>query len=522
MDYAMSSLLSSLGFIGNPFEHYTAELEPNIALYAVKPPYLTAIFHRAMSTSSYLLFGDRGAGKSATRMTLYQEVWKKHNENGNAPLAINFIDFSKFDPKNKGVYDERIFISEVAFLTIESLLAWLSSLEDSDREKYTSKLDHDEKTLLIGMLQAFYISRSENERHQTIGAALKLLNQAWTTKSHLWINQKWSSLSGVFSSIVDLITKKYISDSADIANNVDIFLKSLGPDQGVNSRIVLEKLVELVKIFDFSGVVVLVDKVDETEFTQNSTESATKLVHPLLSHIQLLEVPGFAWQLFLWSKIKPFFESGPLSVRLDKIACSSIEWDDAFFIKMIRERLKYFSSGKVKFEDLLEDGLDGDNILRELIETSVRSPRELIRLLDVIIVEHDIRHADDENPQKLSHNSIELGQDKYVKDRIHSVYDQKILSQIYRLASIRFTNKDIQAKFKINSQSARNKIKSWEDLGIVHQTGTRAADGEQGGKPSYEYSILDGRVSRIISRRLISLDSYEEDSLDQENEDIEC
>ncbi|WP_197461751.1 hypothetical protein, partial [Acetobacter malorum] len=210
-------------------------------------------------------------------------------------------------------------------------------------------------------------------------------------------------------------------------------------------------------------------------------------------------------------QVKPFFESGSLAVRLDKIAYASIEWDDAFFIKMIQERLKYFSDGKIKFEDLLEGDLDGNSVLRELIETSVRSPRELIRLLDVILVEHDIKHADDTVIQKLSQQSIELGQDKYVKDRIKSVYDPKILAQIYRLASIRFTNKDIQAKFKINAQSARNKIKSWEDLGLVHQTGTRAADGEQGGKPSYEYSILDGRVSRIISRHLISLENYEED-----------
>ncbi|WP_156475051.1 hypothetical protein [Acetobacter malorum] len=201
----------------------------------------------------------------------------------------------------------------MAFLTIESLLVWLSSLTVEERDQYTTNLDSEEKSLLVGMLQAFYVSRAENERHQTISAALKLLNQAWSTRSALWINKKWTSLSGVLSSIVDLITKKYVAESADVAANVDAFLKTMGPDSRITPRIVLEKLVELVNIFGFSGVVVLVDKVDETEFTQNSAEAASKLVHPLLAHIQLLEVPGFAWQLFLWSQVEG--SKNPLVLR---------------------------------------------------------------------------------------------------------------------------------------------------------------------------------------------------------------
>jgi hypothetical protein len=61
----MPRLVQALGLKGNPFEHYVAETEPNLAEYAVKPPYFEAIDARAKNTSSYALFGDRGAGKSA-------------------------------------------------------------------------------------------------------------------------------------------------------------------------------------------------------------------------------------------------------------------------------------------------------------------------------------------------------------------------------------------------------------------------------------------------------------------------
>lgn len=511
----MTGLLSSLGFVSNPFEHYTAEQEPDIAQYAVKPPYLTTTVSRARGTSSFLLFGDRGAGKSATRITLYQELWSERasTPRGNAglPLAINFVDFTKFAAKFKiGQFDENLFIGEVAFLVLEGLLAWLSSLTDEDREIYTELMDEEEKTLLIGMMRAFYLSRAENERHQTIPGALQLLNSAWTTKSALWIGRKWIGLSALFSSIVDLITKKYIAESADVAANVEAFLKSLGPDGKSNPRIVLEKLVDTVKVFGFSGVVVLIDKVDETEFTQNSAEGTAKLVYPLLAHVQLLEVKGFAWHLFLWSQIKPYFESGKLAVRLDKIASASVEWDDSFFRQMVESRIKFFSGGRNTFGSLFDEKQEPSRILQDLIETSMRSPRELVRLLDVIVVEHDIRYSEASRIPLLSAESISRGEDKYVKDRIKSVYEEKVLAQVYRLAKVRFTNKDVQLTFKINAQSARNKIKGWENLGLAKQVGTRAAEGEQGGKPSYEYAIADSRVERVISKRLIALEDYAE------------
>ena len=62
----MKTLVQSLGLRSNPFEHYTAETEPFIPSYAVRPPYLQAISDRVKGLSTFILFGDRGAGKSAT------------------------------------------------------------------------------------------------------------------------------------------------------------------------------------------------------------------------------------------------------------------------------------------------------------------------------------------------------------------------------------------------------------------------------------------------------------------------
>lgn len=512
----MPTLVQGLSLTSNPFEHYTAETEPHIAEYAVKPPYLTTISARARATSSFILFGDRGAGKSATRITLFRDLWAakgKESETGiGVPLAVNYIDFSKAIKRFKsGSFSESDIIAEVAFLTIETTLAWLSSLTDGERDIYTGALDNREKALVIALLKTFYFVRGEIERKQTERDALVLLNQAWVTRSAIWAAKRWDVLSTLIGRITEIATKQFTSGSVEVADRVELTLKSLVGLDGEVVKPVLQKLVDFVRIFGFTGVVILIDKVDETEFTQNSAESTTKLIHPLLSHVQLLEVDGFAWQLFLWSQVKPFMGAERYRVRLDKIASVTIDWDISFFRQMLDERIKFFSAGRISFSDILDETLDVDTVLGDLINTATKSPRELVRLMDIVFTEHDIRHSSREMVYLLDQLSLQMGQDRYVKERINSVYDEKILNQLYRLASLKFTNSDVQSKFRINSQSARNKIKSWEDAGVAKQTGTRAAEGDKGGKPSYEYSIVDSRIARIIRNKLVIVEDYETD-----------
>lgn len=215
--------------------------------------------------------------------------------------------------------------------------------------------------------------------------------------------------------------------------------------------------------------------------------------------------------------MKPFMESSTYRVRLDKIASVTIDWDVAFFKEMLDERIRFFSNGNLVFANLFVEKLDIDIVLGQLVNTAMRSPRELIRLMDTILTEHDILHSSKTDVYLLDEISMAHGQDRHVKERINSVYDEKMLNQIYRLDKLKFTNGDVQAQFRINSQSARNKIKLREDAGVAKQTGTRAAEGDQGGKPSFEYSVIDARIARIIRNKLVPLVDFEEESEDQTN-----
>jgi hypothetical protein len=102
----------------------------------------------------------------------------------------------------------------------------------------------------------------------------------------------------------------------------------------------------------------------------------------------------------------------------------------------------------------------------------------------------------------LDATSVENGLDKYVTDVVSTVYDERLLAQIFRLKKSIFINKDVQLTFRVGAPSARTRIQSWENAGIIKLTGTRAAEGKAG-KPAYEYTIVDARVERVMRRQLV-------------------
>jgi len=144
---------------------------------------------------------------------------------------------------------------------------------------------------------------------------------------------------------------------------------------------------------------------------------------------------------------------------------------------------------------------------------SMNSPRELIRVLDTVLREHE----ESEDQGLLTKASVDNALDKYVVERLPTLYTKQILQQVSRIKSLQFTNSDLQVIFKTGAQSIRNRISKWQDCGIVGLAGSSPAQGGQGGKDAYLYSVIDGRVQRLLSRSLLLGPEYE---LEDESDDI--
>lgn len=491
-------IVQRLNLKGNPFEHYTAETEPDISAYAVRPPYLNAIADRARGLSSFILFGDRGAGKSATRITVYNEIWAEISAGSGTsyPFVVNLTDYNAVISKfQKGTLADKDLVALAAFYVLEQLLVWLASLEEDDRATLIGRLTASQRTLAHALFRGFYLSVNQVDREHSTGEVFRLLQSAWTTKSAAWATNRWDAISQAVSTALGIFVRQKVDEALDVSDAAERLLASLVGDAASAPRVMLSKLAELIRAFGFSGVCVLVDKVDETQATTNSAESTARLVHPVLSHIQLLEVSGFSWVFFLWANVAGHFNSG-VSVRLDKIAHTDVEWRKEELREMVDARVRFYSDDRLDFAGLIDSGLVADEVFASVVSLANESPRELIKILDTIVREHDARGASG----LIDSRSLELGQDKYASGTINSSFADRHLEQVLRLGMTAFSNKDVQTTFRISDQGARTRIRTWADGGLVKQDGEMPSDA--GGKPVYRYIIADPRLERIVERRL--------------------
>jgi hypothetical protein len=501
----MAKLLDTLGFMANPFASYSAENEPAIDQYFIRPPYYDAVTEKGRASRSLLLFGARGAGKSATRLTFYKNAWAEWARTKKGPLVVTLDDFVRIVSDGPKKVDLGRFISEVGYLVIEAVLIWLASLEDTEREEIVGTLTPDEEALVIPLVERFYLSRPSVLRENSVREPLKLLNQAWHKRTAIWASQRWDAIVNLVGAIAQTITKAVANADVDVQGGLAQLLKgdSKQWSDAQYARALLVRIADFAKVFGFEGVTVLIDKVDETGATTNSAHSTAEVVYPILATTQLLEVDGFGWLFFLWDKVRDEYAMPALPVRLDKIANATIQWEEAFLRDLVVKRLQFFSQNKItRFADLCDTSVDNKAVLGESIELAMRSPRELIRVLDTILREHDDQHAADSAAPRLLGASIDRALDKYAIETVKTVFKRPHLQQIQKLGLPIFINKDVQTAFKTNDQSARNRISAWVDAGFVTQTGSRPAEGGTGGKPSYEYTVTDHRVRRILERGL--------------------
>ena len=173
----MPKLIDVLGFTDNPFAHYVAENEPEIENYFIRPPYYDSVTERGTASRSLIVFGARGAGKSATRITFYKSIWAEPVSSKKLPLVITLDDFSRIAVGKLEKIDLSSYVSEIGYLVVEAALLWLSTLPDEDRNTYLSGLTQDEEALVLTLVEKFYLSRPEILRSATVREPLKLLNQ---------------------------------------------------------------------------------------------------------------------------------------------------------------------------------------------------------------------------------------------------------------------------------------------------------------------------------------------------------
>ncbi|MDZ4850948.1 MAG: hypothetical protein SGI77_16810 [Pirellulaceae bacterium] len=158
----------------------------------------------------------------------------------------------------------------------------------------------------------------------------------------------------------------------------------------------LDKLQLLLRSFDFHGMIVLVDRVDEPDLVNGRPERMKSLVWPLLDN-KLLKHPGLGLKLLLPNDLQYYLdrESREFNerARLDKQNfIGNFDWTGEALYDVVVARMKACSTDGVTRtpSQLLEKSLTEQRLI--LAMQSLRTPRSLFRFLYRLISEHCKTH----------------------------------------------------------------------------------------------------------------------------------
>lgn len=492
-------LYSFLGFTSNPFESNTAEREPEIASYAVRPPYLDRTRQASLiSHGIFVLDGARGSGKSATRLTVAKSIWQEVNSR---PLVVALTNFNVFRPYVKAGLTLDLFATQIAFLTFETILSWLSSLPEADAEACIAAIDGPGKRLIDRFVSNFYLNRADNARSTTAQETYDLLNVSLPAKAALWAEKRWDQVSAVIATLAAKLGKKYADFDIGDPNSYASLLKKQQSDGFADPNYIFARTVEVARLFGFSGILVQIDKIDETDWTTTSVPAAADLIFPILANIGLHEIDGLTWSLFVWDKVtKHLITTYRNQLRFDKIQRGSISWESAYLESLIQKRLEHFSNDAIsRLDQISVEGTDTSVVISELIRLTGNSPRELITALDAIVSEHAQRNQ--AVHKRLDADAFQRGMDAYA---VRSLTDSGLIDEARQIAKMgveRFITKDVQSLLRQSAQSARARIDKWAyELQLVEFSGTRQTTTT--GRPVDEFSICDARAQRVLQRNL--------------------
>ena len=173
----------------------------------------------------------------------------------------------------------------------------------------------------------------------------------------------------------------------------------------------LNKFQAILKRLGFSGVVVLMDRVDEPHMTGGKPELMRRFVWPIMDN-KLLKHPGIGFKIFLPQELHRDMERETREfherARLDKQnVIPAFQWTGEALYDLARARMLACGvEGKSpEPKDLFSEEISYERMLSAF--QSLRVPRHLFRFLYCVLVDHCNRHTDAHPEFKITGETFE-------------------------------------------------------------------------------------------------------------------
>jgi hypothetical protein len=173
----------------------------------------------------------------------------------------------------------------------------------------------------------------------------------------------------------------------------------------------LLKFQAILQTLGHSGIIVLVDRVDEPHLINGSAELMKALLWPMLDN-KFLKHPGLGLKLMLPLELTRFIEREERDfyqrARLDKQnMIPSFEWTGEALFDVASARVRACANGATKpaLRDLFEPAITNARLIDSF--RNLRVPRRLFKFLYHLIVTHCNSHTDENPSWKISPGMFE-------------------------------------------------------------------------------------------------------------------
>ena len=182
----------------------------------------------------------------------------------------------------------------------------------------------------------------------------------------------------------------------------------------------LHKFQGILRRLDYTGITVLMDRVDEPHITGGKPERMQKFVWPMLDN-KLLKHPGLGFKMMLPQELHRDIERENREfherARMDKQnVIPAFAWTGEALYDLARARMIACSGDAASAEpkDLFEDDVSYERLLSAF--QSLRVPRHLFRFLYRVLVDHCNRYTDAEPQFKIKTETFESVLAVYTRD----------------------------------------------------------------------------------------------------------
>ena len=468
----IQQFLEHHGIATNPFAEEDAQTDPVFKEHCIASMYHPAwdkIYGNPADPATSVVFGEKGAGKTAIRLQIAQHLAEYNRAHPQARLyVVEYDDFNPFLDRfqdkigsRRGRNIDRMLAQWRLWDHMDAILtiAVTRLVDDILTGRQPSSaadwlLDRHQQRDLLLLAACYDQSLAETRKGRWHRLRRRLRFHSWRAQWDLGLGiavtiavaalviglAKWEWLTTPWPYLLALAgwaprlwrTWKCLWQARGIVRHVrvgNLDLNSLrqilmnftapeisgqplpNKDRTDDRYELLVKLQGTLKSLGYTGIVVLVDRVDEPHLINGSAEPMRALLWPMLDN-KFLKHPGMGFKLLLPIELSRFIEREDSEFfqrsRLDKQnMIPSLEWTGEALYDLATARVAACAGENAKptLADLFEPSVTPRRLVEAL--RTLRVPRHLFKFMYRLLVAHCNAHTDDDPAWQISGEMFE-------------------------------------------------------------------------------------------------------------------